>query len=80
MLKKRSYATFKVTLRQVANHLGDLFQQKLAKRLTRKRSRQEIVSSSQKRRKVKRSKEAKRKRSSQDEQACIRGVKCIKVR
>ena len=66
-------------LKQVSNQLGDLFQQKLAKILTRKRSRQEIVSSSQKRRKVKRSKEAKRTKRQRQDEACIRGVKCIKV-
>ena len=75
LLKKRSYATFKVTLRQVSNQLGDLFQQKLKE--SRKRSRQEIVSSSQKRRRNISS--PKRKRERQDEQDCIRGVKCIKI-
>ena len=79
LLKKRSYATFKVMLKQVSNQLGDLFQQNLAKRLTRKRSCQEIVSSSQKRRKVKRSKEAKRTKRQRQDEPCIRGVKCIKV-
>ena len=75
LLKKRSYATFKVMLKQVSNQLGDLFQRKLKR--SRKRSCQEIVSPSQKR--LKRSKEAKRKRQRQDEQACNRGVKCIKI-
>ena len=77
LLKKRSYATFKVTLKQVSKQLGDLFQQKL--KWSRKRSCQEIVSSSQKRRKVKRSKEAKRTKRQRQDEPCIRGVKCIKI-
>ena len=77
LLKKRSYATFKVTLRQVSKQLGDLFQRKLKR--SRKRSCQEIVSSSQKRRKVKCPKKAKRTKRQRQDEPCIRGVKCIKV-